>query len=168
MAELIAERLTGVPGERFTNAAMQWGIDHEADARRAYAFYRDCEVEQVAFVNHPTIPKTGASPDGIVKGHAGLVEIKCPNTSTHIDTLIGKSAPGKYITQMQWQMACTATDFCDFVSFDPRLPESMRLFVFRVQRDWKMIADLEAEVKKFLDELNGKVFMLRERYEHAP
>jgi putative phage-type endonuclease len=177
MAELIAERLTGVPGERFTNTAMQWGTDHEADARRAYEFYHDFEVEQVAFVDHPTIPMTGASPDGIIKPTTimgdktiinGLVEIKCPNTATHLDTLLGQSAPGKYITQMQWQMACTATDFCDFVSFDPRLPESMRLFVFRVQRDFKLIAELEHEVRKFLGELDEKVSLLRSKYEPSP
>ena len=165
MAGLIAERLTGTPAASFTNAAMQWGTDHEADARRAYEFYHDFDVEQVAFVDHPTILMTGASPDGIVKGHGGLVEIKCPTTATHIDTLLGQSVPGKYVTQMQWQMACTATDFCDFVSFDPRLPESMRLFVFRVQRDWKFIGELEAEVKTFLAELDEKVSLLRSKYE---
>jgi putative phage-type endonuclease len=164
MAELIAERLTGVPGERLTNTAMQWGTDHEADARRAYEFYHDFEVEQVAFVDHPTIPMTGASPDGIVKGHSGLVEIKAPNTATHLDTLLGHGVPGKYITQMMWQMACTGREWCDFASFDPRLPESMRLFVARIVRDDKLIAELEREVMAFLEEINAKIENLRSRY----
>lgn len=106
MAELIAERLTGTTGERFQNAAMQWGSDQEDAARQSYAFEHDRDVETVGFVPHPTIAMTGASPDGLV-GLDGLVEIKCPNTATHIETLIGGTIPGKYQTQMLWQMACT-------------------------------------------------------------
>jgi putative phage-type endonuclease len=160
MAELIAERLTGVPAERFTNAAMQWGTDHEADARRAYEFYHDVTVEQVAFVEHPTIDFCGASPDGLV-GTTGLVEIKAPNTATHIETLLSQSIPGKYVTQMQLQMACAERDWCDFVSFDPRLPESLRLFVTRVDRDQIFIAACEGIVRDFLAELDEKIAALR-------
>lgn len=163
-AQLITERLTGQPTETFTNAAMQWGTDMEPEARAAYEYYRAEDVVQVAFVNHPEIPDTGASPDGLV-GPDGLVEIKCPNSATHIETLTGKSAPAKYITQMQWQMACTGRQWCDFVSYDPRLPESMRFYCVRVPRDNAMIAELEAEVVKFLGEVRAKVDQLKRIYE---
>ena len=88
-----------------------------------------------------------------------------PNTATHIDTLLGQSAPGKYVTQMQWQMACTGRAWCDFASYDPRLPEAMRLFVQRVPRDAGLIDDLEREVATFLGELDRKVSELRRVYE---
>ncbi len=164
-AELIAERLTGVAAEAFTNAAMQWGTDQEPSARMAYEFMQDVTVEQIAFVAHPSIADAGASPDGLV-GESGLVEIKCPNTATHIDTLIKQEIPAKYITQMMWQMACTGRKWCDFVSYDPRLPESMQLFVKRIERDDKLIAELESEVIVFLDtEVSNKVGALRQLYE---
>ena len=164
-AELIAERLTGVAAEGFTNAAMQWGTDQEPSARMAYEFMQDVTVEQIAFVAHPYIADAGASPDGLV-GESGLVEIKCPNTATHIDTLIKQEIPARYITQMMWQMACTGRKWCDFVSYDPRLPESMQLFVKRIERDDKLIAELENEVSIFLDtEVSTKVGALRQLYE---
>lgn len=163
-AELIAERLTGVPAASFTNAAMVWGSENEPLARSAYVFHTDIDVQEVAFVDHPRIAMTGASPDGLV-GAGGLLEIKCPNTATHLDTLLSATVPARYVTQMQWQMACTGRAWCDFASFDPRLPESMRLFVQRVERDAAMIADLEAEVSAFLAEIDAKVTALRERYE---
>ena len=157
--ELIAERLTGDTAVSFTNAAMQWGNDQEPNARIAYEFYRDVDVEQVGFVDHPSIEMTGASPDGLVNDD-GLIEIKCPNTSTHIETLISQKAPSKYVTQMQWQMACTGRQWCDFVSYDPRMPEAMRFFVQRVERDETLIKELETEVATFLSEISQKVVEL--------
>lgn len=167
MAQLIAERLTGTVAESYSNAAMQWGTDIEPRARVAYEFYRNADVAEVGFVTHPTIDMSGASPDGLV-GNAGLVEIKCPNTATHIDTLLGQEVPAKYVTQMQWQMACTGREWTDFVSFDPRMPESMSMFVRRVFRDDKRIAELEADVSDFLAELADRVKALRDIYEAPP
>ena len=103
LAELVAERLTGTAAERFTNGAMQWGTDTEPQARAAYEFFRDQSVTEVGFVDHPDVPMCGASPDGLVGGD-GLIEVKCPNTSTHIDTLMKKTVAGKYVTQIQWQL----------------------------------------------------------------
>lgn len=163
MAELIAERLTGEPSEKYTNAAMAWGTDKEPDARAAYEFFRDAQVVEVAFIDHPTIGMTGASPDGLVGDH-GLVEIKCPNTATHLDTLLSQSIPGKYVTQMLWQMACTGRQWCDFVSYDPRLPEAMSLFVKRVERDDKEIEGLERHVAEFLGEIDRKLAQLNAIY----
>jgi putative phage-type endonuclease len=166
MAELITERLTGKPVEGYTNAAMAWGTETEPLARAAYEFRADMAVELVGFVPHPTIMLSGASPDGYV-GAGGLLEIKCPNTATHIDTLLAGAVPSKYVTQMMWQMACTGRLWCDFASFDPRLPEEMRLTVIRVERDAKMIAGLEVEVSRFLTEMETKLADLRSRYREA-
>lgn len=164
MAELIAERLTGVPAEGYTNSAMQWGTDTEPQAREAYAIAALSEIDEVAFVQHPTIPMAGCSPDGLV-GVDGLVEFKCPNTATHIDTLLSQSVPSKYATQMQFQMACTGRSWCDYVSFDPRMPTAMQLFVKRVNRDDAMINELESAVRDFLSELDGKVAALTKIYQ---
>jgi putative phage-type endonuclease len=163
MGTLIAERLTGTVQESFTNAAMQWGTEKEPDARAAYEFRTDATVEQVGFVIHPTIAMSGASPDGMVASD-GLVEIKCPNTSGHIDTLLGRVVPGKYLTQVQWQLACTGRKWCDYVSFDPRMPESMSLFIARVHRDDRMIHDLETQVIEFIAEMDRKLAELNSAY----
>lgn len=156
MAQLIAERLSGVPQESYTNSAMQWGTATEDEARAAYEFETGAHVESIAFVEHPEINHCGASPDGLVNG-SGLVEIKCPNTATHIQTVIGKVVPSKYIVQMQWQMACTGRDWCDFVSYDPRLPDRMRLFIRRVDRDEKHISELQDAVRVFIAEMFDQI-----------
>lgn len=162
-AELIAERLTGSTALSFTNAAMQHGTLCEPMARCAYAARQGVEVVEIAFVDHPEIAMSGASPDGMV-GDDGLTEIKCPNTATHLDTLLGEPIAAKYITQMQWQMATTGRAWCDFVSFDPRLPEHMQLFVQRVPRDVGLILDLEQAVTDFLAEIDAKVSALNARF----
>jgi putative phage-type endonuclease len=162
-AQLIAERLTGQPADSYTNAAMQHGTDTEPEAKNAYEFYLGYQIQEVAFVPHPTIPDAGCSPDGLV-GDVSMVEIKCPNTATHLDTLLGQSTPARYIDQMQFQMACTGRLRCDFVSYDPRLPEHMRLFVRTVERDDKRIAELEAETVAFLDEINARIIQLENLY----
>ena len=164
MALLITERLTGLPQDTYQNAAMLHGIETEGQARIAYEFRTNADVRSVGVIRHPAIAGTHASPDGLV-GDVGLVEIKCPTSSTHIETLLGQSIPGKYEAQMQWQMACTGAKWCDFVSFDPRLPEKMRLFVSRLQRDDKRIKELETEIVAFLGELDAKVKALTDIYE---
>jgi putative phage-type endonuclease len=159
MADLIAERLTGESATMFVNDAMRWGTEQEPNARAAYEFKHDCEVFAIGFAAHPAIPDSGASPDGLV-GDDGMVEFKCPNTATHIDTLLGQTVPAKYNTQMQWQMACTGRKWCDWVSFDPRMPEAMKLYVQRVERDDEMIAGLEKDVRDFLGELAKRIAQL--------
>lgn len=163
-AQLVCERLTGCVEPSYMNAAMQWGVDKEDEARAAYQIHALCEVEEIGFVEHPEITMAGCSPDGLVSAD-GLVEVKCPISATHIETLLGQSVPSKYITQVQWQMACTNRAWCDFVSYDPRLPESMRLFVHRVERDDMLIKSLESEVADFLAEVDATVAELRAKYE---
>ena len=159
MAQLVVERLTNTQAESFTNAAMQWGTDQEPFARAAYEVQQNVLVDETGLVDHPTIEMAGASPDGLV-GEDGLVEIKCPNTATHIDTLLNQTVPAKYITQMQFQMACTGRQWCDFVSFDPRMPQKAQIFIKRVPRDDAFIKEIESEIKKFLAEVSAKVDQL--------
>ena len=161
MADLIVERLTGQPASTFTNAHMEWGTEQEPHARAAYSARTGELVEEVGFIDHPRITNSGASPDGLV-GDDGLVEFKCPATATHLDTLLAGEVPPKYIPQMQWQMACTDRAWCDFMSYDPRLPEHLRMFVKRVERDDAYIKMLETEVTKFLAELEEKLTQLQE------
>jgi putative phage-type endonuclease len=149
--ELVVQRLTGKAGESFTNAAMEWGTEQEPFARMAYEAHTGTFVKEEGFVDHPTIEGFGCSPDGIVG--EGLIEIKAPNTANHIETVLENKAPSKYIPQMQCQMACTGAKWCDFVSFDPRVPEDLQLFVVRVERDQEYIDSMEVEVKQFLSEV---------------
>lgn len=158
-AELVAERLTGKMAENFTNAAMAWGTSCEPLARAAYEAETGDMVAETGLLDHPEIDMTGASPDGLVCGD-GLVEIKCPNTATHIATMLDGTAPSKYIPQMQWQMECAGRAWCDFVSFDPRMPADMQMFVKRVPRDDALIATYKAEVIKFLGEVSSTVEQL--------
>jgi putative phage-type endonuclease len=162
-AELIAERLTGVVVPGFVSGPMQWGIDHEEAARAAYADRCGLLVEPAEFIDHPEIMWAGASPDAYVDSD-GLAEIKCPNTATHIETLLGAKIAATYQTQIQWQLACTGRLWCDFVSFDPRLPLRMQLAVQRVPRDTSRIIELEAEVRAFLAEIAERVDMLSGLY----
>lgn len=166
LAQLVVERMTGIAPETFSNAAMAWGTEKEPEARAAYAFlHADAPVSEVGFIDHPRIPMAGASPDGLV-GDDGLLEIKCPQTATHIETLTGETVPSRYLTQIHWQMACTGRAWCDFVSFDPRMPDDLQLFVKRVERDEAVIADLEREVEAFLTEVServGQLEAMRER-----
>jgi len=161
MAQLVVERLTQTKAESYTNAAMQWGTDQEPFARAAYEAAQGVMVEEVGFVPHPTIEWAGASPDGLV-GDDGLVEIKCPNTAQMIEALLTGKVPTKYFTQMQFQMACTGTKFCDYVVFDPRMPAKAQLFVTRVNRDDAYIAEIEAEIVKFLAEVQSQVQQLNQ------
>ena len=164
-AELVSERLTGMPYETYQNAAMRWGNDTQPEAEAAYCFYRNTSIEHIAggFVDHPVISMSGASPDALV-GRIGLLEIKCPNTATHIATLRGEAIDPDYIAQMQWQMACTGRTWCDWMSYDPRMPENMRVFVKRVDRNSDLIMRLAAEITMFLDEVAATVHDLEQRY----
>jgi len=158
-AQLIAERLTGEVAETFKSPAMERGNEVEAEARANYEFMNDVTVQEVGFVSHPSIQESGASPDGLV-GNDGLVEIKCPNTATHLETLLGGSIKGNYTKQMQWQMACTERKWCDFVSYDPRLPASLQMHVRRIHADHELIISIEDHVRDFIADMNDKIQQL--------
>jgi putative phage-type endonuclease len=163
-AQLVCERLTGCIQDGYTNAAMQWGTATEPEARRAYEFFVDRDVIQVGFVDHPTIKWAGCSPDGLI-GEDGLVELKCPTPATHIETLLNGNFADKYVKQALWQMACTGRRHCDLASYDPRMPERMRLFVKRIERDDEAIAEIEEAVTQFLKEIDETVGNLLAKYE---
>jgi len=159
LAQLVCERMTGKPAESYSNAAMQWGTEQEPFARAAYEAAKDVLVEEVGFVSHPNISEAGASPDGLV-GLFGAVELKAPNTATHIQTLLDQKVPEKYNVQMQWQMCTTGRQWCDFVSFDPRMAEGLQLFIKRVEYDPIYVAQLEKEVINFLFDVEHKIMQL--------
>ena len=161
LTDLVLERLTGKQQEFYQNEAMQWGTDTEPQARMAYEAETGNLVDELGFIDHPTIANFGCSPDGLVDDGLGLVELKCPNSKTHLSTLLSGKAPSKYIPQMQAQMAVMNRQWCDFVSFDPRLPEDLQLFVIRVNRDDEYIAKLEEEVSIFLEEVDETVTKLK-------
>jgi putative phage-type endonuclease len=160
LIELALQRVTGNIEPMYTNDAMAWGTATEPQARVAYEVKTGNFVDQIAFVEHDIIEWFGCSPDGLV-GKDGLIEIKCPNSATHWATIKDKKPPNKYVIQMQTQMACTGRKWCDFVSFDPRMPERSQLFICRVERDQTMIDEIEAEVMKFLIEVFDEVNLMR-------
>ena len=160
LSKLVAERLTGVMDEIPISQSMQRGIDLEDEAKFVYFLRTGNEVVDTGFIPHPEIDNTGASPDGLV-GSDGLIEIKCPNTSTHIKTLKTGRPSLTYLRQMQWQMRCTGRLWCDFVSYDNRLPTPMDLFIKRINRDDKLIADIETAVISFLNEVDETVKYLQ-------
>lgn len=153
LMQLLCERLTGKVEEGYKSTAMQRGNDLEAEARNWYQLETGESVEEVSFIDHPEINFAGASPDGLV-GAEGLIEIKCPNTATHIETLRKKEPIDRYYKQMQWQMAVTGRKWCDFVSFDNRLPDNLAYFCKRIPRDDAVIQEIEQEVQAFLLELD--------------
>jgi len=155
-AKLVVERLTGQQEEGFASSAMIWGQEKEEEARVAYSFITGNDVTEVGLYKHPTIIGSHASPDGLV-GDDGCIEIKCPNSATHIETLKTKQIAHKYLLQMQWQMACADRQWCDFISYDPRMPDHLMVYIQRVQRDNDMLAILESEVAAFLNEVDQDV-----------
>ena len=162
MAELLCQRLTGQQEEKFTSAAMQHGTDTEPAARAMYMLETGTDGTETGFIPQPSLVMRGASPDGLV-GEDGLIEIKCPNTATHLEFLQNRKPKHEYLLQMQWQMACTGRQWCDFVSYDDRLPEKLAYRCIRIPRDNKLIADLEEEAVKFLTELDETVRQLEEQ-----
>lgn len=164
LAQLICERLTGNGAESFSTAAMAHGTETEPLARAAYEMKNSILVDEVGFVQHPTM-MAGASPDGMV-GQDGLIEIKCPQTNTHIETLLSGKIPNKHKAQMTWQMICTGRKWCDFISFDPRLPQELQMFVQRYPYDAEYANKLETEVLLFLAEVDVTLTTLNQLKEN--
>lgn len=165
-AQIVCERLTGTRADSFSNAAMQWGTDTEPQARAVYSMIRGCTVEEIGFVDHPVLRMSGASPDGLI-GADGMVEIKCPNTATHIETLLGGGIDDKYMKQMHFQMMCAGRQWCDFVSFDPRLPDEMQIVIQRVDLVSALAAEITEAVATFLDEIDDTIGQLKSKYQEA-
>ncbi len=160
LIELALQRSTGTIEPSYTNAAMEWGTQTEPQARVAYEVETGNFVDQVAFIDHPTIANFGCSPDGLI-GDDGLIEIKCPNSATHWEYFKAKKPPQKYVTQIQTQLCVTGRKWCDFVSFDPRMPSRSQLLIVRVDRDEVFIAEIEEKVKQFLSEVEVEVNLMK-------
>jgi putative phage-type endonuclease len=159
LTELVVERLTNQPVPSYENAAMRWGTEQEAAARAAYEQRTGVAVEETGFVTHDVL-MAGCSPDGLVDWD-GLIEIKCPfNTGVHIDTLLN-GMPAEHTAQVQGQMWITGRQWCDFVSYDPRMPAELQLHIQRITRDPAYVADLERQVTEFLNEVAQQVEALR-------
>ena len=163
LGELVAERLSGQPTPTFKSKPMEWGSETEAEARAFYAFMNDVDPVRVGLVLHPAIEMAAASPDSLV-AEDGMIEIKCPNSATHIRTLLGAEIEPDYLTQIQWQFACTGRKWCDFISYDPRMSEDMRMHTVRIHRDLDRITELEREVVKFLYEVDNTISKLLAKY----
>ena len=160
--QLVAERLTNVSQEdTYVSPRMQWGIEQEAFARSEYEIRADCMTDLVGFGLHETIEHYGASPDGLV-GKNGLLELKCPDTSTHITWILEGVVPEEHQPQMFAQMDVWERDWCDFVSFDPRVPKNLQLFTIRLPRDEMRIAELRDGVIQFNAEVDALIAKLRE------
>lgn len=153
MIKILVERITGEIKEIRTNEAMQWGIDQEPNAIASYENITGEFVIGCGLINHPTISMSGASPDGLI-GKDGLLEAKCPNTETHLNTILTQQVPDEYMPQITWQMACTGRKWCDFVSYDPRLPNQLQTVIIRVTIDDVGIESLENEVAACNAKLN--------------
>jgi putative phage-type endonuclease len=160
LTQLVLERF-GIFEETYTNEHMLHGTETEPYARAAYELKNNVMVNEVGYVLHPSIAKSGASPDGQINN--GLIEIKCPISKTHFEYLLGERVPPKHIPQMAWQMACTGADWVDFISFDNRVPEGLQYFEVRYKRDDEYIKMLEEEVTKFLVEVEAKFNILQSR-----
>jgi len=154
-AELVVERLTGQPVEFYKSPAMEWGNEYEPVARLKYELTTGNNVEECGLFIHNSI-MAGASPDGLVNDD-GLLEIKCPNTATHIETLRKQEVPRQYYWQVMGQLWLTGRKWCDFVSFDPRMPANAQYFTTRVLRDDEAIADLEDNIVTFLTGVDEEV-----------
>jgi putative phage-type endonuclease len=151
LEKIVAERLTEEIGEGFSNASMEWGTQTEPQARMAYEVSCETFVTKTGFHKHPTIEWVGVSPDGLLDAENALVEIKCPNTTTHLSYMKEGKCPAEYYKQIQCQLWVTGRAYCDFISYDPRLKnQNLRLFVIKVKRDEELIAEMESEVIKFL------------------
>jgi predicted phage-related endonuclease len=159
MDKLIAELDTGKPEDTFKSGYMEWGTDTEGDAREYYELVNDCSIKQVGFVELNEF--IGVSPDGLV-GEDGLIEIKCPKSSTHVKYRREDKMPATYRKQVQGQLWVTERLWCDFVSFDPR--SKSPYWFTRVERDDKFIKKIEDGVNIFVDEMKKEI----ERINQSP
>ena len=152
MIELIAEVLTGNSKPFFENDAMRWGTETEPQARAMYAVNNDfVDVKEVAFVEHNE--QIGISPDGLI-GEDGLLEAKCPNTTTQLKRALSDDYSADYKAQIQMQLWVTEREWCDFLSFDPRLDCEAGYLQQRVFRDEEYIEEMKTKVYAFVEKMN--------------
>ncbi len=148
--ELVSQRLTNLLPVEFTGDAVMWGIANEDKALAAYQWETGRNVAGYGFVDHPTIKGVGGSSDGVVVNEDRIIEIKCPYTSKeHVRTAATGEVPKQYVAQVQGNLWITERASCDFISFDPRMPEHLQLVVLDVPRDEVFIEKLAERVTVF-------------------
>ena len=159
---LVTERLTGQPQEDdgFKSAAMTWGTEHEAEALAAYEARTGQIAMPVGFVALNHMPM-GCSPDGVIGDMEGLVSLKCPKTSTHVSYLRANRVPPDYMPQVLCELFVTGAQWCDFMSYDPRLSEGLQTFLIRYKRDEAAIAAFETKARAFLAEVETELAALQ-------
>lgn len=157
---ILTERLTGVQEETKITGPMQWGIDQEIHAITAYENETGSFVVGTGLIDHPAIELSGASPDGLID-QDGQLEVKCPSSQTHLNTILTKEVPSEYVPQITWQLACTRRKWCDFVSYDPRLPEYLQLVIIRVFAKDLDIEGIEQSVIQFNRKIKAIILDLR-------
>lgn len=167
--QLIAERLTNLAAEFYVNSAMQHGIDTEPAARERFEEVTGLIVQECGFALHDSIPFFGASPDGLV-GHDELIEIKCPETATHLTYKMAGVPPEKYIPQMLVQLLVTGRKSCWFASFDDRLPAPHDIFIVKfeptadqLKEAQLMATDFLGETQEMLDDLTTEPAVIPEQ-----
>ena len=160
LIELALQRITGTFEQSFTSQAMQDGVDRESQARVLYEVTTGEFVDQVPFIDHPTIQGFGASPDGLVQ-EKGLIEVKCRNNANHWEVIKADEIPKKYWIQMQAQLSCSGREWNDYVGYNPNFPDKSKLFVKRVYRDGEFIIFMETEIKQFLAEVEAEVQQMK-------
>lgn len=154
LKDLVAERMTGVAGDNYVTPAMQWGLDHQEEAISAYEIETGVIVAPEAFVIHPTIKELGATPDGFI-GNDGLLEVKCPTSTTHLQWILDKVIPEQHKPQMAVQLLCTERVWVSFMSFDPRMPPKQRKLLHLFEPGEEYLEMIEAEAIKFLAEIEA-------------
>lgn len=158
MVELISEKLTGKQKDFFENDAMKWGTATEPEAREVYSVRNGfVDVEEVAFIVHDEF--IGVSPDGLV-GDCGLLEIKAPTTQTQIKRALSKDYSSDYKAQIQAQLWVSGREWCDFVSYDPRINVSASFLQQRVFRDEEYIQEMKSKCDEFVTEMNNRMKLL--------
>ena len=161
--ELAIERITGKSANSITpNKAMLDGIEREPDARKLFEAVTGKEVAEVGSFDHPTIVNTAASPDGLIRGENACLELKCPTHATHAKNLMSDTMPKNYVYQVQWQIACTESDFAYFASYHPDFPKDLRLKWVRVEKDDSVIKSLEEAVRQFDIEIEDLIIKIQE------
>ena len=160
--ELAIERLTGKSASpNFMNQAMQDGVEREPDARKLFEAITGKEVAECGSFDHPDIVNTSASPDGLIRGEDAVLELKCPTHITHAKNLLSEKMPKNYEYQVQWQIACTESEYAYFASYHPDFPKELRLKWVKVLRDNIMILEIEDEVRKFDVEVEELINQLK-------
>ena len=160
--ELAIERITGKSASNVVmNQAMRDGVEREPDARALFEAITGKDVALCGSFNHPTIPNTSASPDGLLRDENAVLELKCPTHLTHARNIMSDTMPKNYVYQVQWQIACTESDFAYFASYHPDFPKQLRLKWVRVEKDDSIIKSLEEAVRQFDIEIEDLIIKIQ-------